>query len=320
MPQRYKEILIAVALSVIAYLAANAAEFIFINTLHPSEIELTWISDAFLSVSLGVVTYLWLHLKAARKELADSERRRVVMDTELSLAAEIQRNLLPAVPGSVAGLRWAARLKQAEKVGGDFYDFVRPDANSVLMVLGDISGKGIPAALQMASIRTLFRMLSRETHHPPDLLERLSKILYEENRGSMFLTCLMGLFDLDRHTLTLTNAGHPPGLILSPSGRYLLKAGGTPAGMFPSSCYESQTVGLEPGTLGIFFTDGISEAVEHDGRTAADILAAAVSRIPPPLDPDAVCDRLMVLAQNGSGPTGDGEWKDDQTILSFVVE
>jgi sigma-B regulation protein RsbU (phosphoserine phosphatase) len=320
MPQRYKEIFIALACSVTAYLTANAAEFIFISALHPSEIELTWISDAFLSISLGVVAYLWLHLKVARKEFADSERTRIVVDTELSLAAEIQRNLLPAVPGPVSGLRWAARLKQAERVGGDFYDFVRPDANSILMILGDISGKGIPAALQMSSIRTLFRMLSQEIHQPSDLVKRLSEILYEENRGSMFLTCLMGLFDLDRHTLTLTNAGHPPGLILTPSGRYLLAAGGTPAGMFPSSSYESQTVDLEPGTIGIFFTDGISEAIEHDGRKAADIVGAAVSTIPSPLDPDAVCDRLVVLAQNGAGPTGDGEWKDDQTILSFVVE
>ena len=151
------EILISIFSAMMVYLFANIVETTVIQMVHPSEQELTWISDTMISVAFGVVSYLWLHLKTARSSLSRLERMRVAMDTELSLAAEIQRNFLPPVPSSHSGVRWAARLQQAERIGGDFYDFIQPDSESFLFLLGDISGKGIPAALLLASIHPCSR-------------------------------------------------------------------------------------------------------------------------------------------------------------------
>jgi len=228
-----REILLSMSSAALGYLVANAIEQTAIRMVHPSEQALTWISDALLASAFGVVTYLWLHLKVARVSLSRLERARIEMDTELSLAAEIQRNNMPVVPSPHAGLRWAARLQQAERIGGDFYDFVRPNAHTQLFLLGDISGKGIPAALLLASTRTLFRTLCHESYQPAELLDHLSGALYEDNGGSMFMTCLLGLLDLKCLTLTFANAGHPPGLIFTGARRQLLQSGGVPAGMFP---------------------------------------------------------------------------------------
>jgi phosphoserine phosphatase RsbU/P len=315
-----REILLSLSSAVLGYVVANAIELTAIRMVHPSEQALTWISDALLASAFGVVTYLWLHLKAARMSLSRLERARIEIDTELSLAAEIQRNNLPVVPSPYAGLRWAARLQQAEKIGGDFYDFVQPDPHTQLFLLGDVSGKGIPAALLLASTRTLFRTLSHKRFQPAELLNYLSGALYEENAGSMFMTCLLGLFDLKRRTLTFANAGHPPGLILGGARRQLLQSGGVPAGMFPSWTYETKTVLLQPGSIGIFVTDGISEAVGGDVLESADKIEKAISKIPLPVTPERVCEKLMQIAKSTSGPAGGEGWEDDQTVLAFVVD
>jgi phosphoserine phosphatase RsbU/P len=315
-----REILLSMSSAGLGYLVANAIELTAIRMVHPSEQALTWVSDALLASAFGVVTYLWLHLKAARVSLSRLERARIEIDTELSLAAEIQRNNMPVVPSPHAGLRWAARLQQAERIGGDFYDFVQPNPHTQLFLLGDISGKGIPAALLLASTRTLFRTLCHKSYQPAELLDSLSVALYEENGGSMFMTCLLGLFDLKCRTLTFVNAGHPPGLILVGARRQLLQSGGVPAGMFPSWTYTSKTVLLQPGSIGIFMTDGISEAVGGDVLESADLIERVVSKIPRPVTPERVCERLVQLAKEGGSPTGDGEREDDQTVLAFVLD
>jgi sigma-B regulation protein RsbU (phosphoserine phosphatase) len=320
MTHRKKEILLSLLAAVLVYLFANQAESTIIRVVHPSEQALTWISDIVLAAALGVVTYLWLHLKVARAALSQFEREKIKLDTELSLAAEIQRNLQPQPPPVQAGIRWAARLQQAEKIGGDFYDFVQPDPDSMLLLLGDISGKGIPAALLLASTGRLFRLLSRTKQTPAKLVEDLSESLYGDNRGVMYMTCLVALFDLKHRTLSYTNAGHPPGMIIRPSGLQLLDCGGTPAGMFPSSTYEWKTVELQPGDVGILVTDGVSEAVAQDGIPYVEVLRREIMQTSNPRSPESLCEQIMLLANRKAGLRGDAEWTDDQTVLAFVVE
>jgi phosphoserine phosphatase RsbU/P len=320
MVKRYRQVLIAFLSSVVLYVAANAAEFAFIQAFHPTEVELTWISDLILAGGLGYAVYLWLHLKAARKELADAERARIAMDTELALAAEIQRSFLPGAPGPLEGVCWAASQVPAGKIGGDFYDFVQTGDHSMLVLLGDISGRGIPAALLLTSVRALFRLFSKETQEPAKLVNRLSRVLYEETRGAMFMTCLLGLFDLAERRLTFTNAGHPPGLIIGSGNRLLLETGGVPAGLFESWSYESASVVLGPGAAGVFVTDGITEALECDGSSASEVLAATIANIAGPVDPEKICATIMRLAHERAEPADGGEGRDDQTVLCFVVD
>ena len=112
------------AAALCSYVLAAALEAGVIRWLQPTEWELAWVSDLVLAVALGVAVYLWRHLLATRRALAQRERAEIVLQTQLSLAAEIQRRLLPPLPPATNGCEWAAALRPAGKIGGDFYDFV----------------------------------------------------------------------------------------------------------------------------------------------------------------------------------------------------
>ena len=307
---------LALGAAVAAYVVANAAESTLIRLLRPTRSELEWISDVVLATGLGVVTFLWLHLRSARSALGRLERAQLVFDTQLAVAADIQRNLLPAVPSPREGWRFAARLEPADRIGGDFYDF-HEDGGTILVLLADVSGKGIPAALILESTRTLFRLFARETRRPDELVTRLSRALYEDNGGTPYVTCLLAHFDLEEKSLTCVNAGHPVGVVVGPSGCRLLAASGPPAGLFPSAAYTAETVALRPGDAGVFVTDGISEAVQGDG--ALPDLLESVLRRQASGGPEGICEEVMRIARGGRGPEGAGEWRDDRTVLAFSL-
>ena len=102
-----------------------------------------------------------------------------------------RQRIRPSVPPSLNQVRWASQLKSAGKIGGDFYDFIPAGGDSTLVLVGDVSGKGIPAALLQASAHSLFRTFARDTRQPADLLEMVSREIYAENRGALYLTCLV---------------------------------------------------------------------------------------------------------------------------------
>jgi hypothetical protein len=114
----------SVAAAVCGYIVAAILEATIIRWVRPTEWELAWVSDVVLAVALGFSVYLWRHLLSTRRELQERERAELVLQTQLSIAADIQNRLLPAVPPTDSGFEWAAALKSAGKIGGDFYDFV----------------------------------------------------------------------------------------------------------------------------------------------------------------------------------------------------
>jgi hypothetical protein len=140
----------------VMYVVATAGEAFAIRVAHASAGELIWMSDILLAGALGLVSYAWLNLRATQAALARIERDHIVLDTELKIASDIQRRLLPeppVLPEPPAGLavRCAARLQSAGPIGGDLYDFVMPDPGPLLVPVGDLSGKGIPAGLLLRS-------------------------------------------------------------------------------------------------------------------------------------------------------------------------
>ena len=185
--------------------------------------------------------------------------------------------------------------------------------------MGDVSGKGIPAALLQASAHALFRTIARETVDPAELLMRISREIYAENAGASYLTCVLVRVDTATRTLMYANAGHPAGLMMGSSGRRLLSRGGPPAGLFPETTYESETLSVEPGDLGVIVTDGITEAIEDDGGPTVDALNRTICNIQEPRTPERVCDALMEMAQRGPGPPGVANWHDDRTVFAFLV-
>jgi sigma-B regulation protein RsbU (phosphoserine phosphatase) len=319
MTVRVWSFLASVAGATTAYGCARAADALVLRVARPPRGEVLLVSDVILAAAFGIAVYMWLNLRATRKRLTSLERAQIVMDTQLSLAAQIQRHLLPPLSAGSNGVRWAGRLEPAYQIGGDFYDVISVQADD-LFVIGDVSGKGIPAALLQASAHSLFHTLARETADPAELLTRVSKEIYAENTGALYLTCLLVNVHNATRTVAYANAGHPAGLVLGHSGRRLLSRGGPPAGLFPETVYESEVLSMEPGDLGVFVSDGITEAIEEDGVSAVDILNRTICEIPEPRTPEHVCDVLMQTAQRGIGPRGVANWQDDKTVLAFLFD
>ena len=303
------------------YFLATTSEIAVIERVRPGEMELTWISDAVLAVAFGFAVFLWLHLKWTRLTLSRMQREHIVLDTQLSLAAEIQRGLLPSAPADGNGLRWAVRLVQAGQIGGDLYDFVRCADGSWLVLVGDVSGKGVPAALVLTSIRTMFRMMTSEASDPGDLVERISKRLYEDHSGTPYLTCLVVRIDLERRELAYVNAGHPAGIVLG--GRtpelspLLLAPCGPPAGLFPDQAYRTAFLPVPEGAVSILVTDGITEAFDVLGLAHGDAVTALVAHLPQPLMPARICNAL--IEQTAAALSRDG-WQDDRTVVAFALD
>jgi phosphoserine phosphatase RsbU/P len=315
--RRSLPVFVALASAVVVFALALIFERGLISLLGLDLRELEWISDVVLAVAFGAATFLWLHLRLARAALTRLERAQVVLETELSVAANIQHGLLPAPPPARRGSDFGARLEHAGQVGGDFYDFF-DGGRTLLVLLADVSGKGIPAALVMASSRALFRQIARETDDPAELLTRLGGALWEDHGGKPYLTALAARLDLDARSLCRANAGHPSGLLVRGGERQALAATGPPAGLLPDTTYESRALRLAIGDAIVLVTDGVTEAIEGDGEVEEHLAeAVALSRKKGAV---AVCDSVMRLARSGRGPKGVGAWQDDRTVVAVTLE
>jgi sigma-B regulation protein RsbU (phosphoserine phosphatase) len=201
------------------------------------------------------------------KLYADAVREAVARD--LRIAREIQVGILPAdLPSITDGtaLDVHAVVESARAVGGDLYEVLRPSANRVVVAVGDVSGKGIPAALFMAVAMTVLRTLARQIAEPDEILRRLNDELVEQNPRGMFVTLQCVVFDLDRRLVSVANAGHHQLVILTPgrAPRFACPSSGRPVGLMPHNPIERETISLNPGDTFVLFSDGISEAINPD--------------------------------------------------------
>ena len=147
---RRRALVEGVTAALIVYVIAGGSEEALIRILRPTEGELTWISDVVTAAAFGVAVYLWRYLRATRLELSERERDELVLQTQLTLAASMQRRLLPAAPPPDHGFEWAAVQIPAGRIGGDFYDFVEQSPGVWMVLTADVSGKGVPAAMALA--------------------------------------------------------------------------------------------------------------------------------------------------------------------------
>jgi serine phosphatase RsbU (regulator of sigma subunit) len=305
------------AAAVCGYIAAVALEAALIRAVRPTEWELAWVSDAALAVALGIAVYLWRHLLTTRRELEERERSELVLQTQLSLAAEIQQRLLPKVPPAAHGFEWAAALTSAGKIGGDFYDFVEISPNVWVILVADVSGKGIPAAMALGSLRSAFRTLARHSSSPARIVSQLSRVLYEEWGGELYVTCIVGTFDLTASTLIYTNAGHPAGIIAGRDHIDHLDRGGPPAGLLPEAEFDQELLQLRAGDACLLVTDGVTEALEGQRPLEDDLEAARDCRGAP--SAAELCQAVMAHALLGPGPVGTRGWEDDRTVVVVKV-
>jgi len=308
---------VAAAGGALVLLVGTQTESAFIKAIGTTGHQLEWISDVIASVMVASLTYLWLHLRVTRAELLTSERARIAQDEQLRLAAEIQRTLLPEIPRETPRYRWAARMETAHQVGGDFYDFVTAGDGAVLLILGDVSGKGMPAAMMQSSLATLFRVHASMTADPWAIAGRMSRALFDQTGGNPYATAILARFDQSPPRMTYVNAGHPAGLVLRRAGMLQLDSGGPPLGLLPGASYESASIDLGPDDAGFLVTDGVTEALEGISLPLSQAIESGRRR--PAATPQEDCDYLLGLAAGSSGPPGSEAWSDDRTVLAFRV-
>jgi serine phosphatase RsbU (regulator of sigma subunit) len=300
-------------------LAASQGVELFVNrVLRPDAREITWISEALLAAGFVVVSWLSVRLREAQIALTDLERQQIVADTQLTVAARVQTSLLPTLPEPRAGVSWHAAVQPAGKIGGDYYDFLPLADGRMCVVLGDVSGKGVAAAVFVANVRATLRALARDALQPRTLVASLSAMLLNDSTSGLYITCIVAMVDPIERSMVYVNAGHPAGVLWSRRGARALRVGGPPAGLLPGAGFEEEKVTFGDGDLVVFVSDGITEALDSGGLETVDAIVAEIDRTTPQT-PDAVCARLLTAAARGSGPGGIDGWTDDRTAVVFGV-
>jgi serine phosphatase RsbU (regulator of sigma subunit) len=205
-------------------------------------------------------------VRSLLKAKAYTDAIREAMARDLLIAREIQMGILPtdlAAATSHSGLDVHAIIEPAQKVGGDLYEVLRATDDRLVVALGDVSGKGIPAALFMAVTLTVLRTLARHIVDPAEILSRLNDELAARNPRGMFVTIQCLVFDLVHGRVSSAGAGHHQLAIVSPGRppRLACPSSGRPAGLMAFNPIESETFPLEPGDTFVLFSDGVSEAM-----------------------------------------------------------
>lgn len=209
-------------------------------------------------------------VRSLLKAKAYSDAIKEKMAAELQIAKEIQHGILPAnvtetIQGT--GLDVAAVLESAREVGGDLYEVLRLDDRRVLVAVGDVSGKGIPAALFMAVTSTLLRSMARQYSRPEDMMRQVNDALVAQNPRGMFVTLLCMIVDTATGAVTCVNAGHPPPVLVRAGAPACLVLGSTAmvCGVIEGIDIASDSITLEPGDALVLYTDGVIEAFDANG-------------------------------------------------------
>lgn len=197
--------------------------------------------------------------------LLEEEKRLISLQEELSMASEIQRKLLPDAPPDIPGYQLFATNIPAKSVGGDYYDFVPITDDRLAFCIGDITGKGMPAAMLMANLQATFRSQVLVNDDCSVCITRTNKLLYRSTESTKFATMIYGALDPKTGEVKYTNGGHDcPILFKKNQDPIQLESTGLILGIFEDSEYTQQSVQLNTGDLLLLFSDGISEAMNSD--------------------------------------------------------
>lgn len=224
-----------------------------------------------LALILGGIAFFLVRLKKARsllgreKERSEALLRRI--ENDLKQATEIQKRLLPGAAPRFGGFDIAGANVPCYEVGGDYYDFIPIDADRLGIVIADVSGKGISAALLMASLRAALLAEIQPGFDLTALAGRINDFVHRSTDSRSFITFFLGILDRRTGELRYVNAGHNPPFVIRKSGALeALGTSGFALGMFPGAAFAPGTVRLEDGDIAVLFTDGIPEARNGDGQ------------------------------------------------------
>ncbi len=239
------------------------------------------------------------------------------LEDDLRTARQIQRNFLPQRLEQIQGLRFDTYYGPANQIGGDFFDIIQVSPTKVGILIGDISGHGIAAALLMAKVATDIRIAARGPNAGAgEVLTQANQALVDSGNEAMFATALYIVVDIEAQTLALANAGHQPPLVVSDRFQGVAELEDPSAvalGVLPGTEYPVRVYELKPGDVVMLYTDGINEAMNRQGGDyGMDRLRSVVAQ--PPCDPASLCQRVMADQRRFVGGAAQN---DDQTLVAF---
>jgi len=244
-----------------------------------------------------------------KREAAERER----IQQELQVARLIQQTLLPQELPQVAGWQVDAYYRPAQAVGGDFYDFIFFEDGRIAFIVADVTDKGVPAALVMATTRSILRAAAERLISPGAALERVNDVLHPEIPAKMFVTCFYALLDPETGHLTYANAGHDVPYRYTDEGILELRATGMPLGLMPGMGYEEKEITLDPGDYVLLYSDGLVEAHNPDREMFGFPYLQALMADQP--DGGQIREFLLAKLAEFTGPNWEQE--DDVTLVSF---
>ena len=223
-------------------------------------------ADLRLLKSVAAQTGLALENAQLISEIADEVAQRERLNREVEIAREVQERLFPQTLPPIAGIAYAGACRSALGVGGDYYDFLALPAEKLGIAIGDVSGKGIAAALMMASLQASLRSeATRASENLAAMMGNVNRLVYEASSSNRYATFFYGQYDPASRQLTYVNAGHNPPMLFHPCNGECrvsrLEACGTVVGLLEDASYQQARLAIAPGDVLIAFTDGISEAM-----------------------------------------------------------
>lgn len=263
---------------------------------------------------LGALGESFNEMTASVSELIEEQRQRHRLENEISIAREVQEQLFPRSIPSVEGLQLAAICKPARVVSGDYYDFIRLSPSRIGIALADISGKGIFAALLMASLQAALRstaMLDGKGS-TAELVSRLNNHLFRNTSDDRYATFFYAVYDSEAKTLTYTNAGQLPPWFVTEDGVQELDEGGTVVGLFEDCPFTQRALHVTPGSILVAFSDGLTEPENVYGeefgtqRLKQEILRQRQA------SPRRMAENLLAAVEQWAGTP---EQADDMTVV-----
>ena len=253
------------------------------------------------------------------ERVRDAELR---LEREIEFARRVQMALLPAEVPKRQDIEVAARFEPARQIGGDLYDFITPDPNSLAVAVGDVSGKGVPAALYSAFVGELVRARTFRRRHtsvrwsPGDVLAAMNTILYDRQLEGYFCTLCYAMFYFKQRLITIVNSGLPYPIRWSAGTAAKIELPGVPLGMFTGTQYDERTIEMVKGDLYVFCSDGISEAFDiNDEEFGTSRIIETIERLnaePAQRIVDGIFEAVNAFRRDGSPA-------DDMTVVAVRI-
>lgn len=290
-----------------------------VMALGPKRSEAAYSSaDMKMLQAVAAQTGLALEVSELARSLAAEAAQRERVNREMEIAREVQERLFPQEMPQVPGASIAGFCRPAQGVGGDYYDVIDLGDGRVGLAIGDVSGKGISAALLMASLRASLRGVTLDG--PRDfarLMHKVNRLVYEASASNRYATFFFGSYDPATRVLECVNAGHNPPVLLRGQQVLRLQPDGPVVGLLPAAPYTEQRLQLYPGDALLLFTDGISEAMNQQDEEWGEERMIAAAR---GAHGQAACTLLETIFAAADGFTAGAPQHDDMTLLVLKLQ